>query len=482
MAPPPVPTPTPAARRPNIVVVLADDLDVPTTAMLPRLPDLVENKGISFTRAYATQPLCAPSRASILTGQYAHNHGVTGNEPPSDGFVAFRRHEGATIATWLKSAGYRTALVGKYMNAYAWGAGEGYIPPGWDEWYGHLAALEDNRYWDYWVNDNRDVYRHGHAPEDYSVDLETKRAVSVHPRLRRPARADLPLRRPPGPPHARVLRGALRGRVPLLVRATSAVVQRERRAHEAVLDPADRVHDRHADRRPRPLREVPPAQHARGRGGDRVDPRRSPRRGASRTPTSSSSPTTVSCSASTARSAGRTTSTRRRSASRSWCAAPGSLPRKVDESSQHRPRPDAPRARRGADPGDGGRHVARAVPARHDTAEVADRLPRRGLRTRADARGPHARRLYTHNDTEEFELYDMTTTLAGEQPVQARRPGGESPLGEAVPDARHLPPASCRPAVAGTAAGSAVEEPSRRGGAGRGARRVPAGAPAIIAP
>ena len=176
-APAPAPTPTPVARRPNIVVVLADDLDVPTTPMLPRLPDLVENKGISFTRAYATQPLCAPSRASILTGQYTHNHGVNGNEPPSNGFVLFRRHEGATLATWLKSAGYRTALVGKYMNAYAWGAGEGYIPPGWDEWYGHLAAMEDNRYWDYWVNDNGNVYRHGHAPEDYSVDLEAKRAV-----------------------------------------------------------------------------------------------------------------------------------------------------------------------------------------------------------------------------------------------------------------------------------------------------------------
>ena len=207
---PAVPTPTPVVRRPNIVVVLADDLDVPTTLMLPRLPDLVENKGISFTRAYATQPLCAPSRASILTGQYTHNHGVTGNEPPSNGFVLFRRHEGATLATWLKSAGYQTGLVGKYMNAYAWGAGEGYIPPGWDEWYGHLAAMEDNRYWDYWVNDQGDVYRHGHAPEDYSVDLEAKRAVKF---IRDSASRPEPIflyAAPQAPAHARVLRGALR--------------------------------------------------------------------------------------------------------------------------------------------------------------------------------------------------------------------------------------------------------------------------------
>jgi arylsulfatase A-like enzyme len=176
-APAPVATPTPVAPRPNIVVVLADDLDLPTTAELPRLPDLMANRGISFTRAYATHPLCGPSRASILTGQYTHNHGVTGNEPPSNGFVRFRRHEGATLATWLKSAGYRTALVGKYMNGYAWGAGDGYIPPGWDEWYCHIAAIEDNRYWNYWVNDNGDVYRHGNAATEYSVDLEAKRAV-----------------------------------------------------------------------------------------------------------------------------------------------------------------------------------------------------------------------------------------------------------------------------------------------------------------
>jgi N-acetylglucosamine-6-sulfatase len=172
-----VATPTPPPPLPNLVVVLVDDLDVPTTPMLPRLPDLMTNQGISFTRAYATQPLCAPSRASILTGQYSHNHGVTGNETPSNGFIAFRHLEGATLATWLKSAGYHTGLVGKYMNAYAWGAGEGYIPPGWDEWYGHLSALEDGRYWNYWVNDQGDVYRHGNAPEDYSVDVEAKRAV-----------------------------------------------------------------------------------------------------------------------------------------------------------------------------------------------------------------------------------------------------------------------------------------------------------------
>jgi arylsulfatase A-like enzyme len=176
-APPPAPTATPQAARPNFVLVVTDDLDVPTTLELPRLPDLMANRGLSFTRAYAAQPLCGPSRASILTGQYTHNHGVIGNEPPSQGFVAFRGHEAQSLAPWLKAAGYRTSLVGKYTNAYPFGAGDDYVPPGWDDWFGHLTAFDDGRFYNYWVNDNGNVARFGTKPEEYSTDVETKRAV-----------------------------------------------------------------------------------------------------------------------------------------------------------------------------------------------------------------------------------------------------------------------------------------------------------------
>ena len=176
-APAPAPAATPQAARPNLVLVVTDDLDVPTTLELPRLPDLMANRGLSFTRAFATQPLCGPSRASILTGQYTHNHGVTGNEPPSQGFVAFRGQEAQSLAPRLKAAGYRTSLVGKYLNAYPYGAGDAYVPPGWDDWYGHLTATEDGRFYDYWVNDNGNVSRYGTKPDEYSADVETKRAV-----------------------------------------------------------------------------------------------------------------------------------------------------------------------------------------------------------------------------------------------------------------------------------------------------------------
>ena len=176
--PAPAPTATPLAARPNLVLVVTDDLDIPTSLELPRLPDLMADRGLSFTRAFATQPLCAPSRASILTGQYSHNHGVLGNHPPEGGFPAFRRNERSTLATWLRDAGYRTGLFGKYINDYPLGAGDDYVPPGWDRWFGHLSALEDGRYLNYWVNDGGEVLRYGARPEDYSPDVETQRATA----------------------------------------------------------------------------------------------------------------------------------------------------------------------------------------------------------------------------------------------------------------------------------------------------------------
>jgi arylsulfatase A-like enzyme len=90
---------------------------------------------MTFRRAYVAQALCCPSRASILLGQYLHNHGVTSNAYPSGGFERFRElgHEASTIAVWLQQAGYRTILVGKYLNEYPAGLPL-HVPPGWSEW------------------------------------------------------------------------------------------------------------------------------------------------------------------------------------------------------------------------------------------------------------------------------------------------------------------------------------------------------------
>jgi arylsulfatase A-like enzyme len=81
-------------------------------------------------------PLCCPSRACILRGQYTHNHGVYSNTAPSGGFGRFYalQDETSTLATWLQQAGYRTALIGKYLNGYPFPEDREYIPPGWTEW------------------------------------------------------------------------------------------------------------------------------------------------------------------------------------------------------------------------------------------------------------------------------------------------------------------------------------------------------------
>jgi len=171
-SPPPAPGP-----RPNVVLVLADDLDHASTELLPRLPEVVGRAGTVFSRAYVTTTLCAPSRASILTGQYAHNHRLVYNEPPDGGFPSFLGRDGSTVVTWLKAAGYRTALMGKYMNGYPRGAPETYIPPGWDTWFGHLSDLEAGRYYGYWMNDDGEVFRYGSRPEDYNTDVLAARAV-----------------------------------------------------------------------------------------------------------------------------------------------------------------------------------------------------------------------------------------------------------------------------------------------------------------
>ena len=129
-----------------------------------RLEDPTDN-WIRFPNGFVNVPMCCPSRASILTGQYAHHHGVTSNR------LGEKLDDTKTLATWLDAAGYRTGLFGKYLNDYGsrWRKPATYIPPGWDEW---VAWLSDGLiYFDYGINDNGTIVSHGSAPEDYSTDV-----------------------------------------------------------------------------------------------------------------------------------------------------------------------------------------------------------------------------------------------------------------------------------------------------------------------
>ena len=170
-----VPASTASTVRPNIVYVLADDLDSGLVQYMPKLNELVAAHGVSFTNYYATSAVCCPSRVSMLRGQFPHNTTVLTNE---DGFVKFHQLglESSTIATWLQSAGYRTALMGKYLNGYLEARGAGffeYVPPGWNEW---DVVGDGFREVDYTMNHNGTLEQYGHAPQDVLTDVLRARA------------------------------------------------------------------------------------------------------------------------------------------------------------------------------------------------------------------------------------------------------------------------------------------------------------------
>jgi N-acetylglucosamine-6-sulfatase len=124
-----------ASPKPNIIFILTDDLDAKPESIshMPNLRRYLINQGATFDNAFATTSLCCPSRATILRGQYSHNHGILTNEAPLGGAQRFRElgRENSTIATWLHGGGYRTVEIGKYLNGY-----QPPKPPGWDVWYG----------------------------------------------------------------------------------------------------------------------------------------------------------------------------------------------------------------------------------------------------------------------------------------------------------------------------------------------------------
>jgi len=115
--------------RPNVVLIVTDDQPAWTMDTLSTVASAIAAEGTTFVEATPQAALCAPSRASILTGQYVNRHGVLGNLAPNNA-VAF--DDGSTVATWLHDAGYTTGLFGKYLNGYE--VLSPYVPPGWDVW------------------------------------------------------------------------------------------------------------------------------------------------------------------------------------------------------------------------------------------------------------------------------------------------------------------------------------------------------------
>jgi N-acetylglucosamine-6-sulfatase len=160
-------------QHPNIVLIVTDDQRFDTLQVMPEVQRLA-NEGMTLRRAIVTNPLCCPSRATILTGRYSHGTGVYKNAPPDGGWPTFLPSEGSTIATALDQIGYRTALIGKYLNEYL--PPEPVPPDGWDRWF---AFTGNGAYYDYEVLDDLAGFRSfKSSPKDYSTDVLRSQAES----------------------------------------------------------------------------------------------------------------------------------------------------------------------------------------------------------------------------------------------------------------------------------------------------------------
>ena len=163
-----------APSQPNILLVLTDDQDVQlnSLAYMPNLQMLLAAQGTSFDNMFVPLSLCCPSRTTILRGQYPHNSQVLTNALPLGGFekVYAQNLEASTLATVLHAAGYRTVLLGKYLNGYPDTASKTYIPPGWDEWYSPAAGNPYSEY-NYTLNENGSLVKYGSTADDYLTDV-----------------------------------------------------------------------------------------------------------------------------------------------------------------------------------------------------------------------------------------------------------------------------------------------------------------------
>jgi arylsulfatase A-like enzyme len=165
---------------PNIVVLLTDDQRWDQLgSWMPTVASDIAAKGVTFPNGFVINPLCCPSRATILTGQTSGHTGVWANGGAFGGFAAF--HDSSTVATWLHGAGYRTGLFGKYLNNYK-KANIPYVPPGWDEWdamaLGGSLQCRGQGYFNYCLSHDGVEEDHGAAESDYSTDVVGQKAAS----------------------------------------------------------------------------------------------------------------------------------------------------------------------------------------------------------------------------------------------------------------------------------------------------------------
>jgi arylsulfatase A-like enzyme len=200
---------------PNVVLITTDDQTLEEMRALPQTTSLIGGAGVTFTRSYVSYPLCCPSRAALLSGQYMHNNGVRGNGGTFGGWPRFQAGpESKALPTWMADAGYYNVEVGKYMNGYDGSPPP--IPAGWDEWYGKYSEYDDSVaggriYYNYRLREDPPATggvpcpsggpaipgepftcSYGQSEGDYQTDVLRAKAVEAIDRLSGPAAPETP--------------------------------------------------------------------------------------------------------------------------------------------------------------------------------------------------------------------------------------------------------------------------------------------------
>ena len=202
---------TPKQTRPNVVLIMDDDQSVNLQQFLAKTNAAIAAKGVTFDNSFVNYSLCCPSRSTMLTGQYAHNHGVRGNQQPSGGYSKLAPTLDNTLPVWLQRSGYYTAHIGKFLNGYGTTSPDTEVPPGWNEWYGSLDnpdGFTGGTYtaYGYTLNENGRIVHYGSTPDaadppTYQTDVYSKKAADFI-RRRAPSKKPFYLSVAPRDPHS----------------------------------------------------------------------------------------------------------------------------------------------------------------------------------------------------------------------------------------------------------------------------------------
>src|SRR5262249_47853816 len=177
--------PSRAARhRANVIMFTTDDQTVRDMAYMPKTQALIGTPGATFLHAFASDPLCCPSRVTVQTGEYAHNTGVLGNSPPAGGYSSF--NDKNDLPVWLQGDRHRTIHIGKLPNGFPPDGNQTYVPPGWGPFAGGVGPLSKGEFYGFlgppsayfgFTLDQNGIPTQ-YTSSDYSTDVYAQLAVN----------------------------------------------------------------------------------------------------------------------------------------------------------------------------------------------------------------------------------------------------------------------------------------------------------------